>query len=176
MSQQEEWRPLAPLGYPGYNVSDRGRISKVVDVSGGVRYVPISINQNGHRFVPLRMPNGKLKQRVVNKLVAEAFLPPEPSHIMESVIHLDGNRAHLNVENLAWRPRWFATKFHSQFNKRMDFPEDGPIRDTTEGVVYKNVQHVAHTFGVLMTDVYSAAEAGHGCVMFTDHRFAWEIT
>lgn len=176
MPKKEEWRPLAPLGYPGYNVSNRGRISKVIDPSGGVRYVPISINQHGHRFVPLRKPNGKLSQRVVNKLVASCFLPPEPNHIMESVIHIDGYRGHLNAENLAWRPRWFATKFHNQFNKTPDFPEDGPIRDTTTGEVYNNVRHVALTFGVLMADIYSAAEAGHGHVMFTDHLFAWEIT
>lgn len=176
MPHKEEWRPLAPMGYPQYHVSSLGRVSKVLDANGATRIVPISINQKGHRFVPLRTATGKMNQRVVNKLVATSFLKPEDRHIMQSVIHLDGDRGNLRVENLCWRPRWFAPKFFKQFTIPHDFPEDGPIRDTTLDRLYPNVAAVAHKYGVLMENVYTAAEEGHGRVMFTMSRFAWEIT
>lgn len=97
----ERWRPVR--GFEDrYEVSDRGRIRAVGYLyllsvtpppSRPKDYASISLRKNGHR-----------ERRYVHRVVADAFLPKQPTSKHE-IRHLDGNRSNNAASNLAWGTR-----------------------------------------------------------------------
>jgi hypothetical protein len=90
---------------PGYVVSDRGNVYRVVTRDG----VPVLLHRKlylgnvGYYVVTLKGNFEKARPWYIHRLVAEAFLPhPEGNH---EVRHLDGDRLNNRVENLAWGTR-----------------------------------------------------------------------
>jgi hypothetical protein len=106
---REKWRPIS--GFPEYSVSNFGNIRS--EKSG--RILALSDNQYGVQCVGL-MKNGEQRHRSVPRLVAQAFLP-RGSEVFDTPINLDGDRHNNHVDNLAWRPRWFAVKYNRQFRE-----------------------------------------------------------
>ncbi len=100
----EIWRPIE--AFPGYSVSDHGRIR--ADKSG--RILQLNLNQYGLVQVGL-MREGVQYHRSVPLLVARAFLEP-PFEPFDTPINLDGDRHNNHVDNLVWRPRWFAIRYN----------------------------------------------------------------
>lgn len=96
----------------------------------------------------------KQYNRSVARLVAESYLPPPDQQHFDTPIHLDGNLDHCWLENLEWRPRWFANKYTWQFCQ--EFDEHPPIRDKKTGVIYKNIWNVVSLKGLLYIDVVRA--------------------
>lgn len=88
----EEWRDIE--GFPGYMVSDRGRIRGVrknilKPVDSGQEYLKVTLTKNGRHI-----------DKRINRLVAQAFIPnPDDLPI---VMHLDNDRQNNCVDNLAW--------------------------------------------------------------------------
>lgn len=80
-------------------------------------------NQNGVTYVSIYdSENKRPRTRSVASLVAKAYVPKEdPS--FDTVVHLDGDRANVNAENLIWRPRPFAISYHKEINRLV------PVRD-----------------------------------------------
>lgn len=105
----EEWRVID--GFPGYSVSSLGRVRN--DDTG--RIMALSRNQVGVIQVGLMKGYSQYK-RSVTVLVAKAFLPHSETLTFDTSIHLDGDKENNRVENLMWRPRWFAVKYHQQFH------------------------------------------------------------
>jgi hypothetical protein len=107
---QEIWRELQE--YPNFAVSNFGA---VMNIQFDLVKHP-SVNQQGILMVNMGIKNQQ-HVRSVATLVASTFLSdiPRPAHF-DTPIHLDGNKTNCHVENLAWRPRWFARKYHQQFN------------------------------------------------------------
>jgi len=70
-------------------------------------------NQQGVLYVQL-WRGGKPYNRAIAPIVANAFLQEPPHHSWDTPIHLNGNRVDVSVENLMWRPRWFAIDYHQQ--------------------------------------------------------------
>ena len=101
----EEWRPV--VGFEDYEVSNQGRVRK------GTLYLSITPQTCGYYRVPLRK-DGKQYQKLIHRLVAEAFL--EPSEKPE-VDHIDKNRLNNCVENLRW-----ATRAEQNMNR--EYPGD----------------------------------------------------
>lgn len=104
----EEWVEL-PF-FPDYSVSHLGRVRS--DRSN--RILSITINQNGIPYIGLTK-GGSLFKRSIAPLVARAFLPIPEFPSFDTPINLDGDRLHCSVDNLLWRPRWFAVSYHRQF-------------------------------------------------------------
>jgi hypothetical protein len=104
----EVWRQI--YEFPGYSVSNMGRVRN--DETG--RIMALSRNQYGIVNVGLVLGRKQYK-RSVALLVADAFLPTWESEVFTSPIHLNGDRSDCRAENLMWRPRWFAAKYHRQF-------------------------------------------------------------
>lgn len=102
------WHPLP--GFSRYFISARG------EVLNGHRQVIIrpSLTQNGHQKISIFDDEGIRVTKSVAKLVALTFLPP-PTQDFDSLIHLNGDLSDPYYLNLAWRPRWFAIRYHSQF-------------------------------------------------------------
>lgn len=141
----ENWKRIRD--FPKYSVSDHGRIRS--EKTG--RIMALSQNQYGVVCVGL-MRDGQQYHRSVPKLVAEAFVP-HPRGPFDTPINLNGDRWNNHVDNLMWRPRWFAVLYNRQFSYRYEYPITKPIQDIKTGEVYEHSGICAITNGLLEKDV-----------------------
>lgn len=141
----ERWKPIRE--FPNYEVSDHGNIRRAT--SG--RLLMQNPNQSGLMCVGL-VREGKQFHRSVPRLVARAFLPTV-SKQFDTPINLDGDRTNNHVDNLQWRPRWFAVLYHQQFRYPYEHPIDRPIQDLKTGEVSYNSFECATRYGLLERDV-----------------------
>lgn len=99
----EEWRPVE--GYPGYEVSDLGRVRswRSNGKGGGFRAAPRvfspSKKRNGYLQVNL-WRDGVRSTFTVHSLVAEAFIGPRPEG--QECRHRDGDKSNNRKSNLLW--------------------------------------------------------------------------
>lgn len=152
----ERWKRVR--GFPGYSVSDSGLIRS--DKSG--RILSLSENQFGVLCVGM-MKDGEQRHRSVPLLVASAFLPRH-SNVFDTPINLDGNRRNNHIENLAWRPRWFAAKFNKQFREPYQYSIERPIEDIKTGEVSDNSLECAKRYGLLEEEIVLA---------ILNHTYVW---
>jgi len=96
----EEWRPIK--GFPGYQVSSLGRVQSFRrgDIFGKILR-PRSCNKYGRRMVTIYC-DGKPHDRLVARLVCQAFHgdPPSSKH---HAAHVNENCADDAAENLEWQ-------------------------------------------------------------------------
>ncbi len=144
----EEWVEIEH--FPGYSVSSEGRIR--TDKSG--RILALKMNQFGVLQVGL-MRDGEQRHRSVPLLVAAHFVD-NPGGPFDTPINLDGDRTNNRVENLIWRPRWFAIKYNQQFKQPYVNRINSPIIDLKTQDVSFNSLECAKRYGLLEEDlVYS---------------------
>jgi NUMOD4 motif len=141
----ESWRPIEH--FPEYSVSNYGRIR--TDKSG--RILVLSENQYGLLQVGM-MRDGIQYHRSVPLLVAKAFIP-EPDGPFDTPINLDGDRHNNHIDNLAWRPRWFAIKYNQQFKHPYPYPILSPLEDMKTGEVSLDSTDCAKKYGLLEEDL-----------------------
>lgn len=91
-------KPIGEL----YEVSDSGKVFSVGSNWRGYgrRELQQTLNSYGYPSVRLTI-NGKRKRIVVHKLVAIAFIGPNPCGAMQ-IRHIDGDKTNNHVSNLAW--------------------------------------------------------------------------
>lgn len=144
----ERWKSIADIGYPTYEVSTEGRIRNIRTN----RVLRFSQLPNGVLKVGL-IPEKGMQPRTITvaPTVAHAFLPAAGDHF-NTVININGDRADCRVENLAWRPRWFAIKFNRQLSRDRPLVETRLI-DIDTGRVYANSLDLATAHGLLESDV-----------------------
>jgi hypothetical protein len=145
MTEDEEWRPIS--GFPGYSVNPLGQVRR--DSSN--RLLIPRINQYGVPYVGL-MREWRQCIRSLPRLVARAFLMP-PSEIFDTPIQLDGDPLNCHVDNLMWRPRWYAVHYKNQFKDRYDGALDSPIRSVSDGQQFPNSLAAACRYGLLEREV-----------------------
>lgn len=114
--EQEEWRDIK--GFEGlYQVSNMGRVksmSRSVRANTcGVRILPEKIlregeSNSGYMLVVL-CKEGKHHNKMVHRLVAEAFIP-NPQNYAE-VNHKDENKLNNNLNNLEWCNRAYNVNY-----------------------------------------------------------------
>ncbi len=106
MGQLEKWKPIAE--YPGYEVSDQGRVRSVDRVipfcswtrtEKGKIFSPVIDKSTGYARVAIRKNNVK-KLVNVHRLVAKAFLDRKEGE--DFVDHLNTIRTDNRIENLKW--------------------------------------------------------------------------
>lgn len=141
----EHWKKIDL--FSDYSVSDHGNIR--TDKSG--RILSLSENQFGLLQVGL-MRNGTQYHRSVPLLVAKAFVPRE-NEAFDTPINLDGDRHNNHVDNLKWRPRWFAIKYNQQFKHPFDKSIMSPIVDLETGEMSNNSMECAQKYGLLEYDL-----------------------
>lgn len=139
------WREVQ--GFPNYEVNDQGEFVN----SRTDHPVRPSMNQMGHAKVTL-VQNRIPTTRAVAPLVAEAFLP-EPPEYFNTIIHLDGDYMNCCAENLMWRPRWFAIKYHRQFQFEAFHNDQAPRYDVATGTEYANMKELCMANGLYYFDV-----------------------
>lgn len=142
-----EWSRIPE--FPRYSVSEFGLIR----------------NDETERVLrQVRLPDGRMKiglvrdgiqyQRVVSRIVMEAFVPNRDPFRSDTPIHLDGDLSDCAAYNLAWRPRWFAKVHTRQF--RLGFPDSPPIRNLDTREEYEGVWEAVKKYGLLRLDVLHA--------------------
>lgn len=152
---REQWQELDE--FPNYAVSDHGRI---MNTHTDLLKRP-SKNQQGILMVNLSHRNQQ-HIRSVAVLVATTFLNdvPRPDHF-DTPIHLDGDKGNCRADNLAWRPRWFAVKYHQQFNpferaNRYGFRR--PIINVETEEVFPTSWDAATKYGLLDFEILLATQ------------------
>lgn len=145
---REQWKDIDE--FPEYSVSNFGEIRS--NKSG--RILSTSPNQFGVVQVGL-MKNGVQYHRSVPLLVVKAFLPIKPGPF-DTPINLDGDRHNNNLENLVWRPRWFAIKYNRQFREPYYNPITKPIMDKKTQEISPSSFECAKRYGLLEEEIVIA--------------------
>jgi hypothetical protein len=143
--ESDDWRPID--GFPGYSINPLGQV--VRDSTG--RLLMPRYNQYGVPYVGL-MREWQQCSRSLPRLVARTFLP-RPSDIFDTPIQLDGDPTNCQVDNLMWRPRWYAVLYKQQFERRYDHPLDVPVHAVNEGERFPNSLMAACRYGLLEREV-----------------------
>ena len=134
-------------GFPGYEITTRGR---VFNTRTG-REMVLSPTQAGDLTVGLTQ-HGHQHRYSVKCLVARAFVSGETEEFNTPIL-LDGNKSNLHVSNIVWRPRWFAWKYTRQFNDIHKWYFFGPIVDMATMEEYANYIEAAIANGLLCVDI-----------------------
>lgn len=152
----EYWKTIDH--FPEYSVSNFGKIRS--NKSG--RLLSTSPNQFGVVQVGL-MKDGIQYHRSVPLLVAKAFLPIRQGPF-DTPINLDGDRLNNHVDNLVWRPRWFAIKYNRQFRFPYHDRIDRPIVDKKTGEISNNSIECAMRYGLLEEEIV---------ISILTHTYVW---
>lgn len=143
-----DYKPIPD--FPGYSVSRYGNIRN--DDTG--RVLVLTRNQHGIIQVGL-MRHGIQYKRSVAVLVAHAFLDPPALEAFDTPIHLDGDKSNCNYGNLMWRPRWFAVKYHRQFDLDPVIPHR--VIELTSKMKFRTSRRAATLFGILEEEILDSA-------------------
>jgi len=141
----EKWETIR--NFDNYSISNYGRVRS----EKSERILAQSQNQFGVVYVGL-VRDGKQYHRSVPLLVARAFIPNQ-LEAFDTPINLNGDRYDNRVENLAWRPRWFAIKYNQQFRNPYMDPILDPIKDLKTNEVSENSFEAAIRYGLLESDL-----------------------
>lgn len=133
--------------FPGYSVNPLGQVRK----NSTGRVLVVRLNQYGVPYVGL-MRNWKQCIRSLPRLVATAFIP-QPNDVFDTPINLNGDRTDCSVENLVWRPRWYAVYYNQQFEERYENPILAPIREADTDEEFPDSLAAACHFGILEREV-----------------------
>lgn len=149
----EKWVNLENHDFPGYAVSDQGQIRN--ELTGRIlRQTP---NQSGLHKVAITSSENFRVTISVALMVAKVFVPIEP-HLrdrFDTPINVNGDRSDNRVDNLMWRPRWFAIMYHQQFhNNRRGVKV--PIIDIKTGERFENSWEAAIKYGLLDREIAHA--------------------
>lgn len=139
------------VGFPDYEINDAGCVRRLK--SG--RPVAASLNQQGNPYVGLSREGTQLK-RSLALLVAMTFLDRPPNSRFDTPIHLDGNKINCSADNLMWRPRHFAIKYHQQFhNGKRGFII--PVYEVNTGETFPTSWEAALKYGLIDQEILTAA-------------------
>jgi hypothetical protein len=118
------------------------------------RIMAMLVNQGGTVHVGLTKGKKQFK-RSVALLVARAFLRPAEDARFDTPIHLDGDSRNNHVENLMWRPRWYAIRYQHQFTMA---PQGFrvPIVETHTGEEFPTSWDAAIKYGLIDRDIMLA--------------------
>jgi hypothetical protein len=146
-----EWRRIH--SFPAYSVSNTGLVRN--EETG--RQMTRLVNQSGVVNVGLTKNRVQYK-RAVALLVVKAFFTVMIQEPFDTPINLNGDRFDNRVDNLAIRPRWYATKYFHQF-------EEGPydayaVEDVGNGERFDSIWDAAVQLGLLQSDIAVSVHSG----------------
>lgn len=145
----EEWINLEGSGFPEYAIGNFGNVRN--EYSG--RILRPSSNQSGvYKIGLFHREESRQCTLAIALLVANAFLTPPQNRRFNTPINVDGDRSNNRADNLMWRPRWFATKYHQQFhNDLRGF--DIPVVELHSGEKFETSWDAAIKFGLLDREI-----------------------
>lgn len=147
------WRSID--GFPKYSVNQDGHIQH--NRSG--RIIQPQMNQSGVPYVELMRDDGRFS-RGLARLVAKTFISRDLEPF-DTPINLDGDRWNCAVDNLMWRPRWFAIRYHQQFRDTPRNRINRPLRASDSSEVHLTSLDAAIRYGLLEFDIGRSVLFGH---------------
>lgn len=141
----DNWHPIQ--GFSEYSINPEGEVLH----KKNSRLVRPRLNQYGTPYVGL-MRDWQQYIRSLPRLVASTFLSP-PTDIFNTPIQLDGDPRNCRVDNLMWRPRWYAVKYKRQFEKRYYDPINEPVHSVEEREQFPDSFAAACRYGLLEKEV-----------------------
>jgi NUMOD4 motif len=141
----EEWKSIK--NFENYSVSTYGRVRN----DNTDRIMALTVNQYGVVCIGM-MLDGKQCHRSVPLLVAKAFIT-QPFEAFDTPINLDGDRHNNHIDNLVWRPRWFAIRYNRQFHEPYRFHIPNRIENISTGEISENSLACAKRYGLLEEDL-----------------------
>lgn len=153
-------------GFEAYVVMPDGTI---YTKDSGLKRKP-SLTQNGQIKVTLYR-DGRSYTKSVALLVAKAWLYNDWNpDVYDTPIHLDNDLTNNHVDNLAWRPRWFAIKYQRQYWHESYRYATTKVQDVKTGEVFNSLLEVCQRYGYLWVDVMNSCLQGES-VFPTWHTF-----
>lgn len=146
VTMEEVWKEIPD--FPRYSVSNLGHIMNIRTE----KLVKPQLTPQGVVYVPM-YEGGENHTRSVKVLVARAFLEGE-TKIFDTPINKDGDKTNNRVDNLLWRPRWFAVKFSRQFPVVYPHAYFGPIYETETDDRFDTIYEVGVLYGLLFKDIF----------------------
>ena len=128
-------------GYEGrYAVTEEGLVWSYLSK----KFLSPADNGHGYLFVKLIDENGKSKNKRINRLVAESYIPnPEGKRDVE---HKDNNRKNNNLSNLMWSTH--KDNCNNENNNRKASRNKTKIICVETGKIYKDQADAARAIGV----------------------------
>lgn len=158
----ELWREIP--SFPGYSVSNAGRVRN--DEKGYL----MTLLKNQQGVINVGLTRGKIQhKRSVALLVAKAFLDGPNFDTFDTPVHLDGDLSNNCIDNLVWRPRWFAVRYAQQFQENQR-PLAQPLEDVSNGKIFPTSWIAAISNGLIHKDLVLAT-LGFNSVWPTQQRF-----
>ena len=134
--------------FPGYVVSNYGEVYN--EETG--KFLKQSPVQYGILTVGL-MRDGKIYRRSVATLVAMAF-HDKPRPDFNTVIHLDGHKDNCRADNLMWRTRPYAVRYHQDIVQDL-YPHQNKMIEAVElGQAFSHIMTVSRKFGLIPSHIY----------------------
>jgi hypothetical protein len=143
--QEERWADIP--GFPNYMVSDHGRVRNIKHE----RLVKPSLTSQGAVKVNLYDGHSRVTKSV-KVLVASLFLDGRTEQF-DTAMHLDGDQTNNRLDNLVWRPRWFAWKYSRQFKHIDYFITMGAVYDVKSETVYDTIVDAGVKNGLLFDEI-----------------------
>lgn len=135
--------------FPDYVITPEGNV--FVKETGNIRKP--SLTQNGQVKIIL-FRDGKRYTKSLALLVARAWLHNDRNpEIYDTPIHLDNDLTNNHVDNLAWRPRWFAIKYQKQYWTNNYRYSTVAVQDVQTGEIFNTLLEVCQRYGYLYMDV-----------------------
>lgn len=147
----EQWMPI--FDFSRYEVSNQGLVR---DTKTG-RMMVKTLVQKGIPTVGL-VREGHLYRRSVPLLVAKHYLFNENGWPFDTPIQLDGDRSNCFVENMMWRPRWFALQYHREKTIDEMLPHV-KIRLIDTGDLFNSVREASMYLGFLERDIIKSLDS-----------------
>ena len=155
MSEQENWKPIE--GFPGYEISDKGRI---VSIKTGKRvFMKQGVSNKGYPFIRISHLNRKYVLRI-HQLVLKTFGPPQPLNTTPD--HINRIKNDNRIENLRW-----ATDQEQHENKDFLTGERHPMAKLTEEQVIEikrrlsegvHPKEITKDYNVTVSGIYKIKE------------------
>lgn len=145
-----EWEEVP--GFPLYVINRDGQVRR------RDREYPVMVHQNQQEvaYVSL-MTEAEQFHRGLARLVLKTFVP-QKLDAFDTPINLDGDRMNCCVDNLMWRPRWFAIQYHLQFKHRFEDPIEQPIIDVDSGRHFQSSWDACTKLGLLEKDLVASID------------------
>lgn len=155
--------------FPDYLITKEGR---VYTERTGLERRP-SMTREGAVKITL-YDEGRPYTKSLALLVAKAFLwndfDPE---IFDTPIHLDNDLSNNQVDNLAWRPRWFAVKYQKQYWNIEFRNAKTSIQDVVTERIYDTYIEPCQEFGILYMDIIQSCIRGTD--VFPTHKVFQDV-
>lgn len=150
MVDSETWVDLED--FPGYAVSTHGRV-----MNKSTELIKVA-TENQQGIISVNLVRDRIQcRRSVALLVASTFLPAPVNARFDTPIHLDGDRFHCSVNNLSWRPLWFARQYHTQLRHPVQPEWRGIVEIVETGEVFENLRECSTRYGLLEKDIIHSA-------------------